>query len=391
MTNVNADANPCEIAESCVCCRCGCCKDGCPVYEVVLEESMSPKGRNELIRALYRGIVEADERAMRIVYSCLLCRRDEHSCGAELRNAEATEEFRRHLIRTGSKLLPEHDRLVKNLGNYGNPWGEPRSSRRRWTRSQHIPGTTEGSGRALLFIGCTYSLDRSLQETPKALASIMEKAGVDYQVMLENELCCGSTVKRLGDEALFERTMKENAKAIMDSNPGTLVTPCAGCYKTLSQDYGSHLDGVEVMHSTQYLLKLIREGRLELESMNSVVTYHDPCHLGRHSGIYDEPRAVLASIPGLQLVEMKDSRELARCCGGGGGLKTAFPKVSLEIAARRVREAESTGASVLVTACPFCLQSLSAAIEATESDIELVDLTVLVDRISGPGGGGDER
>ena len=387
MADVKTDANPREIAESCVCCRCGCCKDGCPVYEVVLEESMSPKGRNELIRALYRGVVEPDERAMRIVYSCLLCRRDELSCGAELRNAEATEEFRRHLLQSGSCLLPEHDRLVKNLKNYGNPWGEPRTSRKRWARGQPSPGPTGEGRKDLLFVGCTYSLDRSLQETPKALASIMEKAGVDYRVMLENELCCGSTVRRLGAEALFERVMEENARSIMDSNTSRLVTPCAGCYKTLSQDYGGLLDGIEVMHSTQYILHLIREGRLALGGMDSVVTYHDPCHLGRHAGIYEEPRAILNSIAGLRLVEMKSSRELARCCGGGGGLKTAYPKVSMEIAVRRVREAEETGASMLVTACPFCVQSLSAAIEATGSDIELVDLVVLVDRLSSAGGG----
>ena len=318
LTPDNADIDPCEVAESCVCCRCGCCKDGCPVYEVVLEESMSPKGRNELIRALHRGVVEPDERAMRIIYSCLLCRWDEFSCGAELRNAEATEEFRRHLLRSGVKLLPEHDRLAKNLGNYGNPWGEPRASRRRWAKDRPSPGAEAGEGGDMLFIGCTYSLDRSLHETPKALVSIMEKAGVDFRVMLENELCCGSTVRRLGDEVLFEKTREENAEAITDSNHRTLVTPCAGCYKTLSQDYGELLEGVRVMHSTQYLLELIREGRLAMERMDSIVTYHDPCHLGRHAGIYEEPRAVLSSIPGLQLVEMKNSRELARCCGGGG-------------------------------------------------------------------------
>ena len=374
-------ADACELAESCVYCRCGCCKDGCPVYEEVLEESMSPKGRNELIRAIGKEVVEPDDRAMRILYSCLLCRRDEYSCGAKLRNAEATEQFRRELVRSGVPLLPEHRLLVTNLRNYGNPWGESRSMRKRWARGLDALGKTQGKGSLdLLFVGCTYALDRSLHESPKALASVMAKAAVEYGAMLDSELCCGSTVRRIGDEALFEDVRDRSARAILDWHPRRLVTPCAGCYKTLSQDYRSKLEGLEVLHSTQYLLRLFSEGRLRFVEEEAVVTYHDPCHLGRHAGLYDEPRAVIKNLPGLRLVEMRSSRELSRCCGGGGGVKTAYPEVSARVAAKRVDEAESTGASMLVTACPFCMQSLSAAAAAAGAGIEVVDLSVLVDR-----------
>lgn len=367
------------VAESCVYCRCGCCKDGCPVYEEVLEESMSPKGRNEMIRAIMKGVVDPDDRAVRIAYSCLLCRRDEYSCGAKLKNAEATEQLREFLNAQGAELLPEHDILVKNLQNYGNPWGEPRNSRRRWARDSTVDGSGNGITVDLLFVGCTYSLDRALHETPKALASVMTKAGVAFRALLDEEVCCGSTIKRLGQKDLFAQVRDENAAVLLGAEPEHIVTPCAGCYKTLLQDYGQLLAGIEILHSTQYILRLIKKGEIVFREVDAIVTYHDPCHLGRHADVFDEPREILGSIPGLRLTEMKDSRELSRCCGGGGGVKTAYPGVSHRIAVKRIRQAEKTGASLLVTACPFCVQSLSSAAKDVESPLRVVDLSVLVD------------
>jgi heterodisulfide reductase subunit D len=385
MPNGEADdsgASMAGISESCVYCRCGCCKDGCPVYEEILEESMSPKGRNELIQAILKGIIEPDERALRIAYSCLLCRRDEESCGARLRNSEAVEEFRAYLVRRGLGLLPEHQGLADSLRNYGNPWGQPRGSRKKWAK-----GVSSMSGCAepecdLLFVGCTFALDRSLMETPRALASIMAKAGESFRVMLENEVCCGSTIKRIGDERMFDELRKSNCDAMLGCSPRKVITPCAGCFKTLSQDYGDMLGGVEILHSTQHILHMLRQGKLNVRTMDCTVTYHDPCHLGRYAGIYDEPREILSHIPGLRLVEMKNSRELSMCCGGGGGVKTAYADLSERIARKRVEEAERTGASILVTACPFCMQSLSGAAKSLGSKIAVEEISVLVDRLS---------
>src|SRR4030065_677252 len=144
-----------EISERCDRCRCGCCKDECPMYSEILEESISPKGRNVLIRAITQGLLQPDERTVRIAYSCLLCRRDELSCTAKLKNAEATETFRRYLVDKGVPLLPEHEILVKSLENYGNPWQEPKTARRRWAkefaRGRLVPGKTD----TLFFVGCT--------------------------------------------------------------------------------------------------------------------------------------------------------------------------------------------------------------------------------------------
>lgn len=369
-----------EVAEACIKCRCGCCKDDCPMYSEMLEESISPKGRNILVHALLNGIVEPDERAVRIAYSCLLCRRDEHSCMAELKNADATEALRAYLLSKGAPLLPEHQALVKSIENYGNPWQEPRSSRKRWAKGLKERKVTPGKTETLFYVGCTFSLDRTLVESPRALAHLLECAGDDYGLLLEDELCCGSTVKRLGHAQLFDKLRTQNAQRIRETGVKRIVTACAGCYKTLAQDYGDLLDGIRVLHSTEYLSELAVAGRLKFEKVDLKVTYHDPCHLGRHAQVYDAPRALLRSIPGLNLVEMGRSRELSRCCGGGAGVKTAYPEISEKVAVERVIEAHGTGASVLVTSCPFCMQSLKAAAESIGSRIEVVELSVFLDR-----------
>jgi heterodisulfide reductase subunit D len=373
-----------EVSERCARCRCGCCKDECPMYSEMLEESISPKGRNVLIRAIAQGVLQPDERAVRIAYSCLLCRRDELSCTAELKNAEATETFRKYLIDKGVPLLPEHGILAKSLENYGNPWQEPKTARRRWAKEFASRRLVPGKMDTLFYVGCTFALDRTLQESPKALARLMDRAGERYGLLLEDEVCCGSTAKRIGHSELFEELRRENEARIRNTRVKRVVTACSGCFKTLKQDYPGLAKDVEILHATEYLAGLVRDGRLSFKVSDSKVTYHDPCHLGRHAEVYDAPRETLAAIPGLKLVEMKNSRELSRCCGGGAGVKTAYPEVSSKVAIRRLKEAEKTGADILVTTCPFCVQTLKEAAKAAGSDIEVVELSVLLDRLSEP-------
>jgi len=375
-----------KIVEACGLCRCGCCKDDCPMYSEILEETISPKGRNFMIRAIMRGLIEPDERAVRIAYSCLLCRRDEKSCVAELKNAEATEKFREYLLEKGFQLLPEHMLLVKSLENYGNPWQETKAARKRWAKDFAAKKIVKGKTDTLFYVGCTFALDRTLQDSPRALAHLMGIAGENFGLMLEDELCCGSTTKRIGHSKLFDKLRRENEKRLSETGVKRIVTACAGCYKTLNQDYPGLADKVQLMHSTEYILDLIEKRKLRFKPAHIKVTYHDPCHLGRHSEIFEEPRKILHAIPGLKLVEMRNSRDLSRCCGGGAGVKTAYPEISRKAAVRRVKEAEKTGAEVVVTTCPFCVQTLKDAASATGSKLEILELAVLLDRFVEPKG-----
>jgi len=376
-----------EVAEACVKCRCGCCKDECPMYSELLEETISPKGRNVLIRALVNGVLQPDERAVRIAYSCLLCRRDEFSCTAHLKNAEATETFRKYLVDRGLPYLPGHALMIKSLENYGNPWQEPKTARKRWAKDLKGRRAVPGKTGTLFYVGCTFALDRSLQEGPVALAHLMELAGEDFGLLLEDEVCCGSTVKRVGNSRLFEKLRKENEKRLRETGAERLVTACSGCYKTLKQDYPGLGRDIEILHSTEYLSRLLTSGRLKLKNTPIKATYHDPCHLGRHTEVYDPPRKILESIPGLKLTEMKNTREKSRCCGGGAGVKTAYPEVSMKAAVRRIIEAEKTGADVLVTTCPFCVQTLRTAAQSMGSRMEVLELSVLLNRVAVDEGG----
>ena len=373
-----------ETAEACAKCRCGCCKDQCPMYSEIVEESISPKGRNLLIRAVCNGVLEPDERAVRIAYSCLLCRRDEYDCSAKLKNADAAEAFREYLVDRGVPPLKEHEPLVKSLENYGNPWQESRAARKRWARELKGKMANPGKTKVLFYVGCTFALDRSLQETPKALAHLMDIAHEDFGLLLDDEVCCGSTAKRIGQRALFEKLQKENESKIRSLSVKTVVTACAGCYKTLKQDYPGLAKDVEILHSTEYLSRLIQSGKLAFKGTGLTVTYHDPCHLGRHAEVYDAPREILKAIPGLKVIEMRNSREKARCCGGGAGVKTAYPEISGKAALHRLREAERTGADAIVTTCPFCVQTLRAAAEASSSRMRVLELSVLLEELAVP-------
>jgi len=349
------------------------------MYSEIVEESISPKGRNILIRAMAKGILEPDERAVRIAYSCLLCRRDEISCSAKLKNADATEAFREYLLERGVPLLPEHQLLVKSLENYGNPWQEPRTARRRWAKGLGNRRAAPGKTETLFYVGCTYSLDRSLQEGPAAFVRLLERAGENFGLLLDDEVCCGSTSKRIGNVKLFEKLRTENERRIRASGARRVVTACSGCFKTMRQDYGDFSNEIGVLHSTELLAELVRTGKLRFKNLHAKVTYHDPCHLGRHAGVYGAPRELICAIPGVELVEMKSNRERARCCGGGAGVKTAYPDVSKKVAARRLREAEATGAEMLITTCPFCIQTLRDAARSVGSKLKVVELSVFMD------------
>jgi heterodisulfide reductase subunit D len=344
------------------------------MYGTMLEEQVSARGRNSIILAYLKGQIQPHQRMARALYSCLLCRLDEESCLARIPNADICEGVRQDFVSKGIGPLPEHRPLVASLKNYGNPWMQPKSARERWVRQTRAP--TGKNSHTLFFAGCTFPLSPELVAAPIAAAELLMIAGEEFSVLGKDELCCGSTALRLGDRKMFEDLSKENIKTLAKYK--RVVTSCAGCYKTMSQDYAFDKESPEIIHFTQLLSELLDSGRLKPHALKARVTYHDPCHLGRHSKMYDPPRKVIAQIPGLEFVEMKNSREHSRCCGAGAGVKTANPQVSVEIAKRRVEEAAQTGAELLVSACPFCEQNLKEAARSIRNEIRVMDVAELL-------------
>lgn len=381
------------------CTRCGECTATCPTGGEAQEaELVTPRGKilrlRDMVRRQYglraallgaKDIPEAElkELASR-AYECTICGQCRTVCPAHLDTIEMWENMREFLVANGLGPMPAHESIVKSIENYENPWMQPRTQRSKWARRvdkevkvkdalKERPGT-------LFFVGCTAAYDPNIREMAVDTARVLGKAGADFGTLGNDEGCCGSTLLRTGLRDSAKRMAEKNIERFEKAAPSVIVTSCSGCFKTLRQDYPrlGKVDA-EVLHSTQYVLDMIRSGRLKPERrVEGKVTFHDPCHLGRHNGLYDQPRMILESIPGLKLVEMERSRAESRCCGAGGGVKTAFPELAAKISALRVEDAERTGADILATSCPFCYQSLKASIEAKGSKLRMMDLMELV-------------
>ncbi|MCP4106073.1 MAG: (Fe-S)-binding protein [Desulfobacteraceae bacterium] len=231
----------------------------------------------------------------------------------------------------------------------------------------------------LYYVGCTASYDVNVKEVGINTVNILDALGLKFGILGNEEKCCGSVLLRVGDHE-FERLAADNIRAFNSLNVKMLVTSCSGCFKTIREDYKRVGElNMDVLHTAELMARLIREKKIELKNEVPLkVTYHDPCHLGRHSGVFNAPREVLSAIPGIEFVEMDRIREFSRCCGAGGGLKAGFPDLQNQMATERVRDAEKTGAIRLVSCCPFCYQGLQIGVSAIKSNVKMTDITELV-------------
>jgi Fe-S oxidoreductase len=214
----------------------------------------------------------------------------------------------------------------------------------------------------------------------KSTIELLKRGGVEFDLLGEDEWCCGSVMLRTGNSDVADELREHNVEAFKKSGTDMVITSCSGCFKTLSQDYEKETGSLdfEVKHFLEVLRELVEQGKLKFSETKMKVTYHDPCHLGRHSGMYDIPRDILKSIPGLEFVEMPKNRENARCCGAGGGVRAGYRELSDKMADTRIEEAVGTGAEVLTSACPFCTFALREAAERKGSKIRVLDLPELL-------------
>jgi Fe-S oxidoreductase len=273
---------------------------------------------------------------------------------------------------------------VQNLEAYDNPWGQPRARRINWTRNLgfKVKDLSKKGAKAevLFYPGCTYAYDPRITQHIQDTAILMHEAGVDFGILGNAEKCCGSTAFNLGYVSVLEKYGEDNIKTFNGLGIKKIVTPCSGCYNTIGNVYAQLAEcEFTVEHSVVMLAQLVKEKKLKpIHPVKAVVTYHDPCHLGRHGHIFDAPREILRAIPGIKLVEMNRIREYSFCCGGGGGARTGKLDFAQATARKRVQEAEFTGAKLLVTACPFCEQNFLDSLDTAETSLKLVDVVALL-------------
>jgi Fe-S oxidoreductase len=335
-----------------------------------------------IIREAVFGLTEIESDD---IWRCTSCGRCPQQCPRGVKIIECGVALRR--IATEYGVFPSSVNPVRtisaSLSGEGNPLNEARKDRAKWAEGLSV-GTFTEDMEVLYFPGCYLSYDPRLKKVAKATAKILHAAGINYGILGSKESCCGESIRKTGDEDLFKRLARENIKAFIDNGVRKILVSSPHCYHTFKNEYPEFMVNFEVVHISQYLLELIRDGRLKLtRSYDKKVTYHDPCYLGRHNDIYEEPREALKAIAGLALVEMPDSLENSLCCGGGGGRIWMETPKGERFSDLRMAQAVDVGAEVLATSCPYCITNFEESRLALGEDAsaEVKDITEIIQEV----------
>ncbi len=339
------------------CTQCGFCSLVCPTYSETRIETMNARGRNTLAFDLLSGRAELSEQMVNRFYQCTMCDACASSCPAGVKTSRIVQAVRKKSFASG--FAPEGIRMAnRSVEDNRNPFMQPRDERDECFIDP--PAAPEGA-EVLYWPGCVSSYQE--EDVVPATAELLDRAGIAWTALGNEEGCCGYLAYVSGDMELFDELMKENLAAFKRSKVKTLVTTCPGCYRTFKDLYGKDKGGLEVLHSTEYFSRLIQEGRLRFSEGGTPLraVYHDPCDLGRHMGVYEAPREILRSMKDVELLEFSRNRENARCCGAGGGMKGHDLNLSLDVASRHILEAAEMGADAIVSACGTCKKNFQHA------------------------------
>jgi len=390
------------------CTRCGRCVEECP--STGAGEPFTPRdfiawARNDLLMQHHplsrfewfqrwkrrRGSLTADFDSHR-VWHCTTCRACLEVCPVYVGIPDAIRDARNKEVEEGTQMPALLSQSLKNLYKYNNPWEATKKKRATWAQDMEIPDLSKGEEYEGLcyFVGCTTSMDIRAQGIARSFARIMKYLNIPFAIMGNKEPCCGDIARRAGEDGLFEKQMGECMELFARFDIHELITSSPHCFHTFTNDYPAYQALLppdeqwefRARHYTMLLEELVNSGALSFtKELKVKVTYHDPCYLGRHNRIFDQPRHIIDAIPGVQRVEMAHNRTNSLCCGGGGD-RVWQDELDAEVkmAERRIREAEATGAEILITACPLCLIMLEDARKTTglEQTLQVMDLNELV-------------
>ena len=356
------------------CYQCGLCDAVCP-WNRVRNFSM-----RKIVRQGFFGMTEIDTEE---IWRCTTCGTCPQKCPRDVKQIDSGVALRR--IATAYGVYPEPVQPIRivnaSLRSDGNPLGEDRKNRANWTEGLSVKTFTEGM-EILYFPGCYLSYDARLKKVAKATVNILNKAGVDFGILGTKENCCGESIRKTGDEELFKQLARENINTFINNGVKKILVSSPHCYHTFKNEYPEFMTNFEIVHISQLLFDLIKEERLDLnKEYTKKITYHDPCYLGRHNGIFNEPREVLKRVKGIELNEMPDSRIDSLCCGGGGGRVWMETQKGERFSDIRIEQATGVGAEVLVTSCPYCITMLedSRITMGFADTIEVKDITEIIE------------
>ncbi|MFZ7103855.1 MAG: heterodisulfide reductase-related iron-sulfur binding cluster [Peptococcaceae bacterium] len=395
-----------QLFDADACTRCGRCQDNCPAY--LSGKPLSPKEftqnlklhlerkGNEVIRQKGTETIGSVESAAtsdelnlaaevfgeESIWSCTTCGSCQEQCPVFVEHVGKMIGLRRNLVLMESSFPPEIQTVFKNLENNGNPWGTGWSSRANWAKELNIKTLAEdNSVEYLYFVGCAGAFDDRNKKITAAVVNLLQKAGVSFGILGAGEKCCGDSARRIGNEYLYQMLAMENIENIEKYNVKKIITHCPHCYNVLKNEYPQLGGNYEVIHHTEMIWQLISQKKLIINNpLETVVTYHDSCYLGRYNNIFSPPRSVLKSIPGLRLEEMKKNMENSFCCGAGGGRMWMEEHTGVRINEMRTDNALETGANIIGSNCPFCLTMLEDGVKARDKveEVKVLDIAEII-------------
>lgn len=359
-----------------LCFQCGLCDAVCP-WNKVRTFSM-----RKIIREAAFGLTEIDGED---IWRCTTCGACPAQCPRGVKQIDVSVALRR--VASEYEVFPASVRSARtaraSLISEGNPLQGERNKRADWANGLSVKTYTEGM-EVLYFVGCYFSYDPRMKKVAVATTNILNKAGIDFGILGSKENCCGESIRKTGSEEVFKNLAKENIKTFIDNGVKKIIVSSPHCYHTFKNEYPEFMVNFEVVHISQYILELINEGRLELTGeFAKKVTYHDPCYLGRHNDVYDEPRDILKKVSGLDLVEMSAFGKNSLCCGGGGGRIWMDTPKEERFSDIRLEQANEVGAQILATSCPYCITNFEESRLNLEYDdvLEIKDITEIVNDV----------
>lgn len=383
--------SPKQLVEIDACTRCGECLKYCPVYAQKGEEDIDPRGKIQAFKSFIRsqygvwarifGPKKLDEEKLKkfseMVYRCTLCGECGVSCPVSIDAKNLWLALRETLVEMGyfPKII---DQMKSNILKVHNILGNENVERVSWLESlAELPdhGYQKEKAQVVFFVGCVASFFPMVQKIPKALIEILNKVGVDFTLLGGEEWCCGFPLIGAGMKKEAKALIEHNLEKMKEKGVERVVFACPSCYHTWMEEYKTD---IEIFHSTQFIRKLINEGKIRFKEKKMRVTYHDPCDLGRASGVYEAPREVLRAIPGVELVEMKGNRDQCKCCGGGGNLEMVDPELSAALAQEKIKEIQATGADAVITSCQQCIRTIMTTARRKKIPVTAMDITEFV-------------